>query len=168
MTHVCRRHALKLLGVGSAVLMLGGCWEEATGPVDIHWDRDSCELCRMIISDPRFAAQVRGGPKHKPYKFDDIGCAINWLNDKPWAGDPKTEIWVAERSSSRTQLTWLNARDARYLNGEMTPMNYGFGAVAADDPAASSKSFSFEQVADKILEYAPNHICRPSGNKPIG
>ena len=150
-----RRHSILLLA--SLPLVLNGCFEDSkTGPVDIHWDRDSCALCNMIISDARFAAQVRGGPKRNIYKFDDIGCAVNWLNKKPWAGDPETEIWVAEKSSTREKVTWLKARDARYVKGEQTPMNYGFGAVAASIPG----SIDFVAVTNIILANAPNHICR--------
>ena len=168
MSHICRRHALALIGLGGVGLTLGGCFEPETGPVEIAWDRDSCELCKMIISDQRFAAQVRGGPKHKAYKFDDIGCAVNWLNEKPWAGDPKTEIWVAERTSKRAAMTWLNAREARYVPDQITPMNYGFGAVKPDAPEAEGRSIGFERMTDIILKNAPNHICRPSRPKASG
>lgn len=159
MTCMCRRHALMLIGCAVA-MPLAGCFEPETGPVDIAWDRDSCELCRMLISDPKFAAQVRGGPSHKIHKFDDIGCAITWLNDKPWAGDPKTEIWVAEQNSTRAAMHWLDARKVRFIAGAMTPMNYGFAAVAGDAAAA----LTFEQVADRVLKGGPNHIC----HTPVG
>lgn len=150
-----RRHALLLFA--TLPLVLNGCFEEdKTGPIEIHWDRDSCALCNMIISDARFAAQVRGGPKRKAYKFDDIGCAINWLNKKPWAGDPEAEIWVAERSSTRQQVKWLKARDSRFVKGEQTPMNYGFGAVAASVPG----SIDFVALTNIILKNGANHICR--------
>ena len=89
------RKLLTRLMAGFALLTLSACiGGEKSGPEDIHWDRDVCELCKMLISDPKFAAEVRGGEKRKLYKFDDIGCAVNWLNDQPWAGDAETEIWV--------------------------------------------------------------------------
>jgi len=150
-----RRRTLGLLVVAAA-FPLQGCFEgDQTGPEDVHWDRDACALCNMLISDPRFTAQVRGGPKKKLYKFDDIGCAINWLNDKPWAGDEATEIWVAELDSTREKVIWLKARDAHYLSGELTPMNYGFGAVS--DPGLGR--MDFVQLTNKILAEKPNHIC---------
>jgi hypothetical protein len=36
----------------------------------------------MVISDRRFAAEMRGGEKNIVFKFDDIGCAVFWLRDK--------------------------------------------------------------------------------------
>ncbi len=133
---------------------LTACNNEKTGPEAIHWDRDSCELCRMIISEARFAAQVRGGEKRKLYKFDDIGCAVNWLNGQTWAGDEATEIWVADRNSTREKMTWLNARDANYVKGRISPMNYGY--LATMDPGG----IDFVAMTTAILADAPNHICK--------
>lgn len=156
MIALSRRRAL--LFMAGAGLFFSGCGEETTGPVDIRWDRDVGVLCGMLISDARYAAQVRGGPKRRVYKFDDIGCAINWLNEQPWAGDAETEIWVAERTSTRDAVRWLNAREARYVTADHTPMDYGFGAVMQSEPG----SIDFVQLTDRILAEAPNHICAPA------
>jgi len=154
-----KRLITRVLMVG-AVLALAGCWGgEKSGPEDIHWDRDVCELCKMFISDPRFAAEVRGGDKKKIYKFDDIGCAINWLNDQHWAGDETAEIWAAEATSTRDKMVWLNAREARYVKGELTPMNYGYSAVAPSQ-AGEQVGIDFVALTTKILADAPNHICK--------
>ena len=154
-----QRLITRTLMVG-AVLALAACWgEEKSGPVDIHWDRDVCELCRMFISDPRFAAEVRGGEKNKIYKFDDIGCAINWLNDQHWAGDQTAEIWAAEATSTREKVIWLKAREARYVKGELTPMNYGYSAVMPVE-GGEPIGIDFVTLTTKILADAPNHICK--------
>ena len=47
-----------------------------TGPVDPAWDRDTCERCAMILSDRRFAAQLRYAQDRTVRHFDDLGCAI--------------------------------------------------------------------------------------------
>lgn len=144
----------------STVLVLSACWgDDKTGPEDIHWDRDACELCRMFISDPRFVAEVRGGPKKKLYKFDDVGCAVNWLNGQNWAGDLSAEIWVAGEGSTRENVNWLKARDAYYVKGELTPMNYGYSAVAATNSGAQA-GIDFVAMTTAILADVPNHICK--------
>jgi len=111
-----------------SLLFLSACGkEQITGPADVRWDREICARCAMAISDHGFAAEVRGGRKDKKpkvYKFDDIGCAVVWLDQQNWKDDPKTEIWVKEKSGDK----WLDARKAWYKLGEKTPMNYGFGA----------------------------------------
>lgn len=123
-----QRGRLKLLA-GVALLPwlapTAGCeGDPGHGPAKVHWDRDICARCNMMVSDRKYAAQVRGGPKRKAYKFDDIGCAMFWLRDQPWAEAPDTEIWVTDYRGGE----WLDARQAHYLPGKTTPMSYGFGA----------------------------------------
>ncbi|MFC1672578.1 nitrous oxide reductase accessory protein NosL [Pseudomonadota bacterium] len=140
----------------SAVLVLAACSEEKVGPEDIEWDRDSCSLCRMFVSDAQFAAEVRGGEKRELHKFDDIGCAVNWLNRQPWAADETTEIWVAAYTSTRENVVWLDAREARYVEGAMSPMNYGLKAEA---PMSPLQGIGFVEMTTRILADKPNHIC---------
>lgn len=147
---------LKAMSALFVVILLSGCFEgERTGPEEIYWDRDMGTLCNMMISDARYVSEIRGGPKRKIYKFDDIGCAVNWLNDQPWASDTETEFWVAERTSTRDNVIWLKAREARFVKGEMSPMNYNFEAVNASVPG----SIDFVALTNAILADAPNHIC---------
>jgi copper chaperone NosL len=115
-------------------------WPE--GMLPIVWDRDTCVRCNMVISDRRFAAEMRGGPKNTTFKFDDIGCAMFWLRDKakdyPWITEAATRLWVAEVSSKGNDVTWLDARAAQYA-GKTSPMGYNFGAVT--HPQAGSVDF---------------------------
>ncbi len=110
------------------------CSNNDTGIVDVKWDRDACERCRMVISDRHFAAQVRGGPKNKAYLFDDLGCAVHWLQKQKWADTAK--IWVTDYRNGK----WLNARTAHYVSGQITPMDFEFGAVA--EPIKGSVDFA--------------------------
>lgn len=154
------RYLTRLVMVG-ALFALGACGDgDKSGPEDAHFDRDMCELCSMYISDPRFAAEVRGGEKMKLYKFDDIGCAINWLNDQEWANDEATEIWVANYTSTREKMIWLDAREARYVGGEISPMDYGLKAVAPTSTASGEPvGIDFVAMTNQILAETPNHIC---------
>lgn len=126
--------------------MLAACgrkdgWPEGMQP--IVWDRDTCARCRMAISDRRFAAQLRGGPKNTAFKFDDIGCLSFWLRDRagehPWMGDAATRMWVADVASQGGDVKWLEARTAHYI-GKTSPMGYNFGA--RPHPEAGSVDFS--------------------------
>jgi nitrous oxide reductase accessory protein NosL len=140
----------RFLAAAAFALLLAGCSGEETGPERIVWDRDIGEMCRMAISDPRFVAEVRGGPKHRLYKFDDVGGAVAWLADQPWADDPKTELWVAEVTSTRERVVWLDGRKAFYLAGQRTPMDYGFAAVAE----ARSGALTFAEMKAATLRKA--------------
>ncbi|MCB2101537.1 MAG: nitrous oxide reductase accessory protein NosL [Rhodobacterales bacterium] len=160
--HGPSRRAVLGLIAAAAVAPLAACDDgPQTGPGAIHWDRDVCELCRMMISDPHFVAQVRGGPKRKLYVFDDIGCAINWLNDQPWAGDAETEIWVADHASTRDKVAWLDAREAWFTPGPASPMAYNYAAGTEKTDTA----LRFEDLTGRILSNAPNHICPVPGSQ---
>ncbi|MBU1690803.1 MAG: nitrous oxide reductase accessory protein NosL [Gammaproteobacteria bacterium] len=130
--------------LGAVALLLAACSREPeTGPVELKWDRDTCKRCSMAVSDRHYAVQVRGGPKHQVFKFDDIGCAVYWLKDQPWVNDPATEIWVTDYRSGK----WLDARTAHYVTGKTTPMAYGFGASGEVLPG----SIGFEEVRKQLL-----------------
>lgn len=124
------------LSLALFVIILCACSpREETGPGRVRWDRDVCARCAMAISDRHFAAQVRGGPADKRSKlhlFDDLGCAVIWLGERPWRDDPRTELWVTDHRDG----TWLSARSAGYVAGQITPMDYGLGAVPPGTPGA--------------------------------
>lgn len=109
----------------------------------VKWDRDVCVRCSMVISDRRFGAEMRGGPKNTVFKFDDIGCAVFWMRDKiadhPWMKEAATKLWVADLNSTSKDVKWLEARAAHYVS-KTSPMGYNLGALA--HPQAGSLDFA--------------------------
>ncbi len=92
-------------------------------PVDFVWDRVSCELCKMALSDRRYSSQVIDH-LGKPYYFDDIGCAVLWLEKQSWRD--KARVWVNDSKTSQ----WIDVRQANWIYGDpKTPMGYGFAAT---------------------------------------
>ncbi|SCZ64662.1 nitrous oxide reductase accessory protein NosL [Thiohalomonas denitrificans] len=140
----------KLVFLLSLLSLLVACsGDPGTGPVDVEFnsDSDTCERCRMVMSDPHYSAQIRGGPEggeSRVYRFDDIGCAVIWLDEQPWRDNPAVEIWVNDHRDGE----WINAREAWYVEGNKTPMAYGLGA--RDDPAEGA--LTFEQARERIYE----------------
>ncbi len=132
------RIAAASLVVGIALSV--ACPAPSSGPVDPHWDRDTCAHCRMAIGDRRFAAQVRTG-EDAIHHFDDLGCALAWLGTGETPDPEQAALHVRAASGDG----WLDARTARYRTGLVTPMGYGFGAVAADDTQAEAL-LTLEQV----------------------
>ncbi len=146
-----------LAGIILLTGLVAGCWgEPETGPSEIRFGRDTCEMCRMIISDPRFAAQVRGGPKHRIFKFDDVGEMVLWLDQQKWKDDPKTERWVMD---AKTGKTWLNAASAYFVKERHTPMDYGFGAVKN----AEAGAITYNEMVEKVRERGSTYHCAPDG-----
>jgi len=121
--------------------------DPGSGPLDVKWDRFTCERCRMVLSDRKHGAQVRvpqAEGQSKVLFFDDIGCAVVWLEDKPFRDDPHTEIWVTDWRNG----SWIDARKAWYVPGQVTPMEYGLGAQVAAAPEA----MGFAEARKRILE----------------
>lgn len=142
--------------------LLSACGQQQdTGPVDVRWDRESCSRCAMSVSDHNYSAQVRGaesGKKTQVYKFDDIGCAVIWLDKQLWKDDSRTEVWVTDYRDG----SWIDARKASYITGRVTPMAYGLGAQpetiegGLDFAAASKHVYTVEQGAHKYRGHMHN------------
>lgn len=142
-----RRDFLSSAASALVLSLTGGCSGERKGPEAVKLGRDVCELCRMIISDVRYAAEIRGGARRKLVMFDDIGCAVQWVQGSPWKDAPDTEFWVMD---SRDGTTWLDARQAAYRPGAQTPMDFGFAAVAQGEAG----TVPYAVMAEKVLARA--------------
>lgn len=131
----------------AAALAAAGCKRPdlPEGMVETKFDRDVCSRCSMVISDRRFAAQVKGGPKRRNFKFDDIGCVAFWLRDQGWGADPDVRIWVADSAGTG----WLDARKAYYVGGRTSPMGYNFAAVGTPLPGALDFNTAREHILAK-------------------
>lgn len=157
------------------LLLLSACsGPPDSGPVTVKWDRDLCARCSMVLSDRLHSAQVRAttepGKRSKVFMFDDIGCALIWLEDKPWRDDAKTEIWVTDHRNG----TWIDARSAHYIPGQVTPMEYGLGAQseaapnALDFAQARQQTFELEARFNSHgvhLEQSAKERLNPTGEK---
>lgn len=81
------------------ILLVSGCVKNEAGriPPTIRYGEDLCAECRMIISEPKFAAALHDGREWK--KFDDIGCLEiyqdkGWMRGTAWVHDYTTETWI--------------------------------------------------------------------------
>jgi hypothetical protein len=121
---------LLLLLLGAPLAGCGG--DPGTGPVEVTWDRDPCARCGMVLSDRAHAAQVRvkGANGSRVVRlFDDLGCAVVWLDSEGLADDA-VEVWVADHRG----VGWLDAFTAHFVLGNPTPMQYGVSARVAAGP----------------------------------
>jgi copper chaperone NosL len=148
---LCSSFALTPLAAALAACGKDEGFPEGMQP--IKWDRDTCVVCNMAISERRFAGEMRGGPKNTVFKFDDPGCIALWLNDKaaqfPWIKEPATKIWVADVGSRGNDIHWLEARTAQYV-AKFSPMGYNFGAVAHPQAGAVDFPTMCEHVVAKV------------------
>jgi len=134
----------------SWIMLLAGCGgDSGSGPVDVKWDRVTCERCLMVLSDRQHSAQVRisrpDGKSKVPF-FDDIGCAVVWLESQPREvrESLSTEVWMTDWRSG----DWIDARSATYVPGQVTPMEYGLGA----QPEPTEGGMDFTRAKEHIFE----------------
>jgi len=112
----------------------------------MHWDRDACERCVMIISEKGFAVQIENPTTKQKHKFDDIGCAVLWFKDNNQDWFEKANIWVKDEKEKE----WINARTALWTNENITPMNYGLAAYSKQTLPQGQKSLNFEEAVQII------------------
>jgi copper chaperone NosL len=119
----------------SAGLALACAWALAAcglpeGPQPIVWDREPCTHCRMLISDPHFAAQLHTADGTVA-SFDDPGCLLAYVQ----AREPQVHaLWFHHVSEDR----WIPGSAVGFERAGRTPMDFGLGAVDAGTPGALS------------------------------
>jgi len=150
----CDRRRFLLIAAG-APFMLSACTRKTEGPEDIRYGREVCTMCGMIISDPHYAAEIRGGPDKALVKFDDIGDAVNWLEMQSWRKTQLVEFWVMNGENGSE---WLDARTAHYLPGMVSPMDYGY--LAVKEPREGAVDFA--TMSKAALEKGVSSRCPPA------
>ena len=86
---------------GLAALALAGCVRGPARPAAVDPVNDQCASCRMIVSQPRVAAQV-AAPGEEPRFYDDLRCLRDGLRSGPplprgavvFVADRRTGAWV--------------------------------------------------------------------------
>ena len=83
----------------SALLLTSvACGVPADGPPEIQVDRTACSHCRMLVSEPRYAAAYRA-PGAEALVFDDIQCLLDAARKEPgpvrlWFRDASGDSWI--------------------------------------------------------------------------
>lgn len=144
---------LRVLGIGAAVCVnVGACSrDDALGPPEVHYGRDECAECGMILSDDRFSAAllVRDAGVIKPLLFDDIGDMLDY--ERGHSGAIVADRYVHDAGSR----AWVHGAQAVYVKSEgiHTPMGSGLAAFSdrarAEERARELKTgvLTFEEAA---------------------
>lgn len=139
------------------ILLLGVGWLAAAcslseGPEPIAFDRQPCAECRMLISDPAFAAQLQFVDRDTA-SFDDPGCLLRYRT----RSDVRVRaVWFHHVHEDR----WLPASEVGFVSVPHSPMNYDLGAVDATTDGAISLDEAALRVQDRSRER------RPAGDAP--
>ena len=144
------------------VLGMVACEKKQTGVVEqMHWDRDMCTRCQMAISERKFAVQIIDPQSNKVYKFDDLGCAVLWLDEEKIPWKDKAILWITDAKTGK----WMNARTASYVDGAVTPMAYGFAAYSKSTLPKNAHSIDYTQVVQAIEKKEKSHTVNRKINQ---
>ncbi|MCU0364515.1 MAG: nitrous oxide reductase accessory protein NosL [Ignavibacteriaceae bacterium] len=93
------------------ILILSGC---KAGPEPINYGHDECEFCRMQITDNRYGSEIVTD-KGKVFKFDEIGCMIEYALVKNFIGDANQKFLVTDFAKPET---FIDATNAFFIQNE--------------------------------------------------
>lgn len=112
------------------IFVLWACAPDLSAPVPVAWDHAACDHCGMLISDPRFAAQLvtRDGERRE---YDDPACLFRDIaQDHPSLGN----VWFHDSAGDG----WLPWSGVAFVPASGAPMDGGLAAVV---PAPGALSF---------------------------
>jgi len=142
------KHFLLLLGLLVTLVSFSGCKEEKNlNARSIHYDRDMCARCAMVVSDRHNTTQVINPKTKKSYKFDDIGCMVLWFEEEniPWRD--QAVIWITDVDTGE----WIDARKAYYDTENITPMAYGFSAHKSKEKIKEGQEIiDYDEVVKRV------------------
>lgn len=120
-----------------------GCGSQNDGPPRIRYGEETCDRCRMIISEKRFAAAYRT-ESGELRKFDDLGCAALHQKERE---ETAAQFWGYDYEESG----WLDSKQAFLVHSSelVTPMGYGIAIL----PTEAQASALAEKVNGQIVEF---------------
>ncbi|MGH7894389.1 MAG: nitrous oxide reductase accessory protein NosL [Candidatus Binatia bacterium] len=155
----------------AAGLVLGGLvvgvvflWPgPGTGPEPLRYGRDTCSHCRMQLTQPGFAAEMRDHDGALT-KYDDVGCLLRAIlavhREVP-------EAWVEDHASGGF-VPLLDAYLVRE-EGSSTPMGYGIVAFKEDSAArAHAAAHTGKVLAFEDVLHDPAIMARVPASAPTG
>ena len=108
--------------------------------IDLKPQKYKDRYCNMTINDIDYSAQAILANNDTLF-FDDIGCLINWLHKQTNQRNIKLFIYAKDTKH------YIDIKKAFYIQGEKTPMHYGFGAY--ENPQINS--IQYEKIEELIL-----------------
>jgi len=98
----------------------------STGPQPLMVGKDECFYCKMPVAEKKFGAEIIT-EKGKCYKFDDVGCMINFMKYNFSTNEKAKNILTVNYADHQQ---FLNVNDCVFLKSVVlhSPMNSGIAA----------------------------------------
>ena len=112
-----------------SIALLSACAGSPLAPVDIDPLNDACRQCRMLVSNPRTAAEIVA-PGEEPLIFDDLDCFRNFIAATPLSDVAR--VYVVDHRTGE----WIPAHIAVYTKSTHRGTAMGSGLIAHWDVAS--------------------------------
>jgi len=141
---------VKLLLVALSVLTFSACEKkDMSGVAKVHWDRDMCARCVMVVSDRHNTTQARNPKTGKKYMFDDIGCMALWFEEENITWRESAIVWITDVETGE----WIDAKKAYYDTENITPMAYGFSAHKSKESIKEGQEIvDYDEVLRRVIK----------------
>ncbi len=132
------------------VLSFSACEKkDKSGVAKVHWDRDMCARCVMVVSDRHNTTQVKNPDTGKKYMFDDIGCMALWFDEENIQWRDRAIVWITDVNTGE----WIDAKKAFYDTENITPMAYGFSAHKTKDTIKKGQEIvDYNEVIKRVIK----------------
>jgi nitrous oxide reductase accessory protein NosL len=139
---------VKLILILVIGIMFSACEKkDQSGISNVHWDRDMCSRCVMVVSDRKNTVQIKNPDTFKTYMFDDIGCMVLWFEEEQIEWKDKAIVWITDVDSGE----FIDARTAFYDTNNVTPMAYGFSAHKTKEAIKEGEEIiSYDEVITRV------------------
>lgn len=114
------------------ILNFYGCKAE---PEPIIYGQDECDFCRMQITDNRYGSELVTD-KGKVFKFDEVGCMINYGLVKNLIGDANQKFLITDFAAPES---FIDATDGFYVHNEDFRSPMGLNVMAFDSEPSRQK-----------------------------
>ena len=111
-------------------------------PEALVYDHVACDSCGMVVSDPRFAAQLVTIDGERT-QFDDPACLFHYVADHTPA---IAHAWFHDSTRPDDPNAWLDWQQVAFVEQVGAPMDGGIAAV----PIAAG-AMSFSEASAKVL-----------------
>ena len=141
---------VKLLLVALTTLTFSACEKkDMSGVAKVHWDRDMCARCVMVVSDRHNTTQARNPKTGKKYMFDDIGCMALWFEEENITWRESAIVWITDVDTGE----WIDAKKAYYDTENITPMAYGFSAHKSKESIKEGQEIvDYDEVLRRVIK----------------
>jgi len=104
-------------------------------PEPINYGHDECEFCRMLITDHRYGSEIVTN-KGKVFKFDEVGCMIEYAMVKNFIGDANQKFLVTDFANPETLI---DASSAFFVQNENFRSPMGSNVITFDSEISRQK-----------------------------